>query len=369
MNNIVKLNPTVCIVGNTYQIMTITQRDAMVSVRVGNNVYYNHSNGIRVSSAGVHRVSVPSDELDNACKYTVVVEEMLERKPYFPKISPAIEMTYNFSPIEKTNDINIYHLADVHGHFDQAVDAVRFCGEAIDLLIMNGDIANSSNTAEDLMLCYKIASEVTKGEIPCIISRGNHDLRGPEAENLAKYMPSDNGKTYYTFKAGCIWGMLVDAGEDKDDSHPEYGGAICCHDFRLEQEKMIKNTIENASNEYDRDDIKYKLIISHIPFPFKREAPFDIEKQLYSNWSELIRENINPDIMICGHTHKACISECGSEYDELGQPCTIIVGSDVDEDNNGKFILSGALITLSDGVAKVRLNSGTKVLFEETVSL
>lgn len=50
-------------------------------------------------------------------------------------------------------------------------------------------------------------------------------------------MPGDDGRSYYTFKVGCIWGILVDTGEDKEDSHAEYGGIICCHDFRLEQEK------------------------------------------------------------------------------------------------------------------------------------
>lgn len=368
MNSIVKLNPTVCVVGNTYQIMVITEQQALISIRVGNNVYYNHSNGIRVSSPGVHRISVPAEELDKARKYTVVAEKMIERLAYFPKIAPAIERTYDFRPLEKTADINIYHLADVHGQLEQAVNAVKSCGKEIDLLIMNGDISNTSDTFDDIILCYKIASEVTKGELPCIISRGNHDLRGLEAENLAMYMPGDNGKSYYTFKAGCIWGILVDTGEDKDDDCDSYGGTICCHDFRLEQEKMIKNTIKNASDEYEQDGVKYKLILSHVPFTFKRRPPFDIEKQLYSSWSKLIGENIKPDIMLCGHTHKACISECGSEYDELGQPCTIIVGSDVDERNKERNVLAGALIILNDGMANVTLNSEKGVIFEGTVS-
>ena len=192
MNDIVKLNPTVCVVGNTYQIMIISEQEALLSVRVGDKTYYNHSNGIRISSPGVHSFSVPTEELDIARNYTVVVEKVLERLPYFPKIEPAVEATYDFRPIEKTTDINIYHLADVHGHFQQAVNVAEGCGKELDLLILNGDISSTSNTFDDIILCYKIASEVTKGEIPCIISRGNHDLRGFEAENLARYMPGDN---------------------------------------------------------------------------------------------------------------------------------------------------------------------------------
>lgn len=367
MKNSVKLNPTVCIVGKTYQIIIISEQDALISVRVGDKVYYNHSNGIRISSAGVHKIFIPAEVLDKEGKYTVIVQNMIERLPYFPKSEPAFEKTYKFKPINKTNDINIYHLADVHGELQQAVDAAKYCGKELDLLIMNGDIASTSDTFDDIILCYKIASEVTRGEIPCIISRGNHDLRGFGAENLAKCMPGDAEKSYYTFRVGCIWGILVDTGEDKDDDHPEYGGTVCCHDFRLEQEKMIQNTIKNAENEYEQEGVKYKVVVSHVPFTFKRREPFDIERELYSNWSKLIKDNIKPNFMICGHTHRACISKCGSEYDDLGQPCTIIVGSDVSKDENEKTVLAGALITINDGFAKVVFNTSNEILFEEIV--
>ena len=131
---------------------------------------------------------------------------------------------------------------------------------------------------------------------------------------------------------------------------------------------MIKNTIKNAEEEYQQDGIKYKLLVSHVPFTFKKREPkFDIERELFSNWSALISENIKPDIMLCGHTHKACVSKPGSEYDDLGHPCTVIVGSDLKKDEQENVILAGALITLGDGKAKVTVNSETEVLLEETV--
>ena len=115
MNEIIKLNPAICVVGNTYQFIIISEQEAMISISIGDNVYYSHSNGIKLSSPGVHRISVPMDELDNAKKYTIVVEKVLERLPYYPKVEPAIKRTYNYRPIKKFKDINIYHLADVHG--------------------------------------------------------------------------------------------------------------------------------------------------------------------------------------------------------------------------------------------------------------
>lgn len=362
-----KLHPTVCVVGKTYQIMVVTEVEALISVQVGEKTYYCHSNGIRIASAGVHRIVVPTEALDREKSYTVIVQEMIERLPYFPKTGVPVRTEYNFKPIEKNDGINIYHLADVHGHMKQAVSVCRYWDREFDLLIMNGDISSTSNTFDDMILCYKIASEITKGEIPCIISRGNHDLRGFGAEGLARLMPGEAERSYYTFRVGPIWGILVDTGEDKDDDHPEYGGTICCHEFRLEQEKMIKNTIKNAADEYDDVGVKYKMIISHVPFTFKRNDPFDIERPLYTSWSKLMKDNIKPDIMLCGHTHKACISEPGSEYDDLGQPCTVVVGSDVAGNKYDEPILAGAIIELCDGCARVSVNTVSEILLEGIV--
>lgn len=361
MSNALLYNPTVCVVGEMYQIMIVTWCDALVSVRVGEKTYYNHSNGIRVSTAGVQRFCVPTAELDRERSYTVSCQCMIDRSPYFPRTGEVIETKHHFRPLEKTKDINIYHLADVHGWWDYAVGAAEYFQEKYDLLILNGDIISASNTVQDMTLCYKIASDITKGEFPCVISRGNHDLRGYRAEELADYMPSDNGKSYYTFKVGCIWGLLVDTGEDKDDSLPVYGGTICCHQFRLEQDEMIKNTIKNAALEYAAEDVKYRMIISHVPFTFK--GHFSTEKELYTSWSALMKENIKPNLMLCGHTHDACISENESEYDALGQPCTIIVGSDVNDDKTDvSNVVAGAFIKLNDNCADVKFNTQKSVI-------
>jgi 3',5'-cyclic AMP phosphodiesterase CpdA len=222
-----------------------------------------------------------------------------------------------------------------------------------------------------MTLCYKIASEITKGEYPCIVSRGNHDLRGYRAEELANYMPGDNGKSYYTFKVGCIWGILVDTGEDKDESLPVYGGTVCCHQFRLEQSEMIEKVIENADAEYGADDVKFKLVISHVPFTFKRKGDFDIEREIYSDWAKLIKNNIKPDLMLCGHTHTAGIYEEGNECDDLGQPCTIIVGSAFKDNDKSDAdnVLAGAYIKLSNDCAEVKFNTKKGILGEGKVIL
>lgn len=364
-----RLNPTVCAVGKDYQIMIMAEEEALYSIRIGEKVYYYHTNGIRISTPGMHRIIIPQSVLDEAREYTVIEEIMIERTPYFPKTKEPVEKTYKFVPLTKTENINIYHLADVHGEKEKAINAVGLFGERPDILVMNGDISSTSNTFEDMTLCYEIASAVTKGEFPCVISRGNHDLRGPGAQELEKNMPGKYGKSYYTFRIGSIWGILIDVGEDKNDFNVEYGQVISCHPFRLEQDEWIKDVIDNAKNEYEEDGVEHRIVISHIPFTFKKRlSVFDIERELYSEWARLIKENIKPSFMLCGHTHNACISEPGSEKDDLGNPCTVIVGADVKRDENTKMVsYAGCLITLNKHNADVIFNTENEIIERNTI--
>ena len=367
-------HPTVCPVGNHYQIMIVTEREALLSVQVGEKTYYYHQNGIRLSSPGGHQFTIPMSVLDTAGAYTVIVENMIARQPYFSTTEPAYELQYAFHPLTKQENIHIYHLADVHGKWEKAVGAALYAQKlknlnSLDLLIVNGDISSTSETFEDMTLVYKIASHITEGTFPCLISSGNHDLRGIGAQKLSSYMPGENGKSYYSFRIGCIWGLLVDAGEDKPDTHEAYGGTIFCHAFRMEQDSYIENIIQNASSEYDKEDVKYKFIVSHIPFPFKREAPFDIEKELYTRWGKLLKDHIQPDLMLCGHTHDFAISAIGSDLDELGQPCPIIVGSDVKNNEDNEIILAGAYIHLSEHQAEIIFNTNKEIIYSDMITI
>ena len=76
-----RLNPTICAVGKDYQIMIMADTEALYSIRVGEKMFYYHSNGIRISSPGMHRFTIPQEVLNKAKEYTVIEEIMIERAP------------------------------------------------------------------------------------------------------------------------------------------------------------------------------------------------------------------------------------------------------------------------------------------------
>lgn len=319
--------PTVFAVGHQYHIFMPFTTDVILRVEVGDRIYYDHCNGILRSNTLMHKVELPMSVLDEAGEYTVVYKKMIDRQPYFPRSEDERRWTVSFRPVKDSGDIRVYHISDTHNLVDEPMAAGRYFGDAIDLLVLNGDIPNHSGDIENFNAIYKIAAGITGGHCPCVFARGNHDTRGIHAEDMPHYIPTVNGRTYYTFRVGCVWGLLLDCGEDKCDEHPEYGGTICFHRFREEETDFIRDVIANADREYAAPGVKHRLVISHVAFTHILRPPFDIERELYDEWARLMRTYIRPDLLLYGHHHVVDICPVGSDFDHRGQACTAIIGS------------------------------------------
>ena len=359
-------HPTVCPVGDEYHIIVPTRFEMVLSVIVDGEEYFNHSNGIILTSCRIQQIAVPAARLDKAKEYTLRARRVIKRMPYCSLTGRSVKITYPFRPIEKTEHIRIYQIADSHGLVAEPVAAAKRFGGDLDLLVLNGDIADSSESLETISVTYQIASAVTGGEIPCVISRGNHDLRGSAAEHLAEYMPNQNGKSYYSFRVGCLWGLLVDCGEDKPDNHREYGHMVCCRAFRREETAYIKQIIAQKQSEYEAEGVKYRLVISHAPFAWTDHPPFNIEEELFTEWCRLLKTEVKPHLMLCGHIHSQIISPVGGELDHKGQPCPVLIGSTVDRRAKPPYYAGMGLTLQNDGVDVV-FNTRDEIRRTETL--
>ena len=354
--------PIVYAVGKNYQIMVPVKSETLMWVKIGNRTFYDESNGVLRSDCTTHRVTVPMGILDAARKYTVCYRVVKNRKPYFPEVGDVEEYESVFRPVER-EPICLYHIADAHNAVEKPVAAGGFFGDRLDLLVLNGDIPNHSGDISYFNTVHEIASRITKGEIPVVFSRGNHDMRGIYAERFWEYTPTEQGNTYYTFRLGALWGVVLDCGEDKSDDHPEYGGTICCHAFRERQTAFLKSLIANSKNEYDAAGVKYRVVVVHNPFTETFDAPFDIEQEEFGRWTQLLREHIKPCVMLSGHVHRCYISENGGAHDHKGQPCPVIVASDP---RNDGYV--GGAITLDGKTCNVKFTDHEgKIRAEETL--
>ena len=362
--------PAVFAVGNEYQIMVMTKSDLVFWVTVGEKNYYDHSNGILRSSTRIHRVNVPMSALDSAKEYTVNYRKIIDRKPYFPELEDVESKNYSFFPLDFSKPINMYHIADAHGDAIFTTAAASYFGNDLHLLILNGDIPNHSGDIENFNLIYELSDRLTHGNIPCVFSRGNHDTRGFFAENIAEYTPTRNGSSYFSFRLGKIWGLVLDTGEDKPDTNAEYGGTICCHAFREEETAYIESVIENADKEYNAEGVEYRFVISHTPFAYTEESPFDIEQDTYKYWLKLLKENVKPQLMISGHLHKLAVSHIGGEYDSKGQVCPVVIASKPVRPNKIMSEYTGGAFTLENDCMTVLFTDNNKeVVYSENIIL
>ena len=353
--------PTVYTVHDTYQIIVPVTCETVMWASIGGEEFYDDSNGVLRSAVTTHKIIVPREKLDRAGAYTICWRKILKRLPYNSETGEVETFTSPFRPVSG-DTIRVCHIADAHNMIEPPIAAGGYFGDKLDALILNGDIHEDSRRLEHFETIHKIAAGISKGQIPVVFSRGNHDLRGIYAETLAEHTPTENGNSYFTFRLGSLWGVVLDCGEDKSDDNPSYGHTVCCHAFRRRQTEFLKSLIDDAGNEYAAPDVKHKIVVSHNTFTRYFQPPFDIEDEIYSEWTNLLRTYIKPEVMLCGHVHKLYVSDIGSEYDNRGQPCPVVSGSALDR-KIGYF--AGANLTFTDHQINVIFNDSNQTVLSE----
>lgn len=349
MSSLLSCPPSVFAVEGEYQICALVEGECTMWAEVGGVRHYDHSNGILRSGRFLHIARVPLKALERARRYTVCLERINERKPYFTDYGEVERHEFAFRPVRAKASINVVNLADAHSAVEEPIRSGSYFGDRLDLLVLNGDIPNHSGDINHFKAIYQIAGGITGGRVPCVFSRGNHDLRGIYAEQLADYTPTANGRSYFTFRTGPVWGIVLDAGEDKPDDHPEYGHTICCEAFRREEEAFLDRVLK----ERPWRDAPIRLIVSHHPFHFRIHPPFDIEQELYARWCRKLGR-IGATAWLSGHLHQCFVELPGEEHDTYGCPCPMVCSSLISTDEDGmRHHTSGAITFGRDGTMSV----------------
>jgi len=333
--NGIEKTPVVYAVEDTYQITFTTKAKGEAWVVI-NGVEYNDTYaGYRRSEDTIHKITVPMEVLDNANSYSVYTRAMYLRGPYCALQGPTISQTVNWRGVDTTDGLNYYVFSDNHLTTETVADAAGYWGEDLDFLISLGDTVNWIDSENELSLLLHLASNITQGEIPVIYARGNHETKGLVADDYHKYVGSKNENFYYTFRMKNIWGVVLDVGEDHEDTHWEFSDMARFDTYRAEQLGFLDEIIANADNEYAAEGVDYRLGICHIPVTFAQ--PDDpLLKQKFA-WVERLNQ-MNLDIMYNGHLHKLMYADANLA---TGNTLTLTSAYSGKTENNTTYQMAG----------------------------
>jgi hypothetical protein len=293
--------PVVYSVNNEYQIVFKTYSKGTAWVTIDGIEYNETYAGYRKTENSIHKIIVPSAALDHSGTYTVSTRSMLLRGPYSALQGKTVDHTYHWRGLNAEDGLNYYVLSDTHNTQKSPALAGSYFGNSLDFLISCGDNSSWIDREEDLTQMHRLAASITKGAVPVIYARGNHETKGVLAHQLYNYVGADGENFYYTFRIKNVWGVVLDIGEDHRDKYEEYYGAAKFNAYRRAQTEFLDQVLENAAYEFDAKGVDYRIAICHIPVTLKYTN--DHAKVYKDAWIKRLNK-MKLNVMFGGHVHQ-----------------------------------------------------------------
>ena len=293
--------PVVYAVEDTYQIVFKTYSKGTAWVTI-NGIEYNETYaGYRKTEEKIHKITVPTAALDNTGSYTVSTRSMILREPFGALQGKTIHQTYHWRGLNAKDGLDYYVISDTHNTQNSPAAAAGYFGDNLDFLICCGDTASWIDREEDLTQMLRLAASITKGQIPVVYARGNHETKGVLAHELYKYVGTDDENFYFTFRIKNVWGVVLDIGEDHGDKYSEYYGAAKFNAYRRAQTEFLDNIIKNAEYEYNAKGVDYRIAVCHIPLTVKYTN--DHAKVYKDAWIKRLNK-MKLTVLFGGHVHQ-----------------------------------------------------------------
>lgn len=345
-------DPTVLDTGKEYSVVFATNDfgTGYVEYEYEGKAYkvYDQDGGRLNSDSKIHSVNVPYEHLNNN-SYKIGSVRVIEQFSYGSRTGQeVVSDAYTFAPVTG-EDITYLVLSDWHTHLDRAYDAISYIGD-YDAVILLGDATPGVDFEEQVVTnIVEFAGNVTKGTLPTLYVRGNHETRGEYAGEILNALGLD--EFYYTADMGEYSFVVLDSGEDKDDAHPEYGGMTDYNTYRADMIEWLKG-VETTNEKV--------IALSHSWHISDVEA--DLSK---AGWDELDR--LGTKLMISGHHHDCRLIGANGGAEEEFMAAYPDITAYLDGGNmSGTYVASKMTLSADTIYLEAYRNNGEK-LFEHTI--
>lgn len=293
--------PVVYAVEDTYQIVFQTHSKGSAWVTIDGIEYNETYAGYRTTENKIHKIIVPTAALDHAGEYTVSTRSMILRGPFGALQKKTISKTYYWRGLNAEDGLDYYVLSDTHNTQKSPAAAGSYFGDKLDFLICCGDTASWIDREEDLTQMLRLAASITRGQVPVVYARGNHETKGVLAHEYYKYVGANDENFYYTFRIKNVWGVVLDIGEDHRDGHEEYYDAAKFNAYRRAQTEFLDDIIKNSKYEFNAKGVDYRIAICHIPLTLKYTN--DHARAYKDAWIKRLNK-MKLTILYSGHVHQ-----------------------------------------------------------------
>ncbi len=322
---VITCDPTVIDTGKDYSVVFSTNDygTGYVEYSYDGKDYkvYDNNAGRLNSDSKIHSVNVPYEHLNNNT-YKVGSVRVIEQYSYGSRTGKeVVSENYSFTPVSG-DDITCLVVSDWHTEIQRVYDAVSYMGDYNAVLLM-GDASPGLDFEEEAVRnIVEFAGTLTKGTMPVLYARGNHETRGAYASELADALGLD--EFYYTADMGNYSFVVLDSGEDKDDSHPEYGSMTDYNTYRAEMVDWLKTT------EVKNDKV---ITLSHA------WQISEVEENLSEEaWNEIDR--LGTKLIISGHSHDCRLLGSNDNEKEMLSAHTGITGYMDGGNRDDKYVAS-----------------------------
>jgi len=311
------VEPVVYAVEDEYQIVYSTKADSIAWVTINGVDYYDLYSG-SMRDGYIHKICVPMEVLNEAGAYQVHAEKVIYRGPFGSFFGKEIQMENAFFAPNFKDGIQYLCVSDVHMNKEAAIESLDKASKVsssdqldenresyIDFYVSVGDLVSDVETFEDANYANEVFREVTKGQVPVIYCRGNHEVKGEYGDDLYRFVGSKDEKFYYTVKMDSVYVLVTDIGEDHDDFWWEFCGTAQFDEYRAEQLEFLQE--ELYSREFE--NYEYRLHVCHIPTVYVNYRKDHV--QIKADMTALLNQ-FDLDMSVCGHQHEILIFEPGA---------------------------------------------------------